>query len=917
MARIVNPLSVIGRRRTGPTRRSSHRGSVVFYLMALAVVPSIGLPVFAGIFAKDRLEDSRAASRIGRTLTLAVELDDLRKTITDESTSSALEFYGKLYSLTREEIAEILGEKLTGPLATARARTDRDFESLQLDAVTRPSIEGLRQQLLDARSIVDDGLSTVPLAASSGYVLYQKFADVGTRVDAVVQSILARVVTGYYGGASSELLTSVAQLQQVTLAVNAANDRGFLLQGLFSALTDEDRALMIAQMRVADANWKQLSGSLAPGLSSGVRDFWRTLRADPDGQSFDAYIETITLPGNVQAPVQIGPEAKEAARTAIVITDMLSELIQRSSAEGVAVAGADTVSAEQRAKLAVGTTIALLLVTGGLLVLIGGSLRRRLGGLATAAERFSAGHFDEMTVHGPREIAVASSALNDAVASFRRVAVQAERLSAGDLDAPELQHPAPGALGTAVHTSVKRILVAVREREKLQEALAHQAAHDDLTTLPNRAETERLLAKALARARRSDARVGVLFVDLDHFKQCNDTLGHAAGDHVLREAAGRMMTVVRSGDTVCRLGGDEFVVVVEPVVDDCDVVDVADRIAAVLAEPVTYGETLIVTGGTVGVAISDDDSDADSLLSEADSAMYRAKATARGSVEIYNESLRVEMHREAEFRLAMGDALANGELELHYQPVLDVATGDLTGFEALARWRRPGHGLIPPDDFIPLAERSGLIIDIGRWALTTATTQLVAWSTDPAYAHLQVAVNISGRHIANAGVVDDVRAALSASGLEPGRLVIEITESIAIDNHTTIQHLHDLADLGILIALDDFGTGYTSIGQLLHLPVHILKIDRSLVSGTNEDGTSALEHSTRIIDLIVEVAHSLNLGVVAEGVEDRSQLAKLAGASCDSAQGYLFSRPLPTDQLTGWVTAHNSRSAQDTRPTYH
>jgi len=177
-------------------------------------------------------------------------------------------------------------------------------------------------------------------------------------------------------------------------------------------------------------------------------------------------------------------------------------------------------------------------------------------------------------------------------------------------------------------------------------------------------------------------------------------------------------------------------------------------------------------------------------------------------------------------------------------------------------------------------------------------------------------VNLSGRHIADDSVVDDVRAALSASGLEPGRLVIEITETVAIDNPTTIQHLHDLGDLGVRIALDDLGAGYTSIGQLLHLPVHILKIDRSLVSGTNEDGTSALEQSARIIDLIVEVAHSLNLRVVAEGVEDGTQLAKLAGASCDNAQGYLFSRPLPADRLADWVTAHNGRSAPTTVPTY-
>ena len=366
------------------------------------------------------------------------------------------------------------------------------------------------------------------------------------------------------------------------------------------------------------------------------------------------------------------------------------------------------------------------------------------------------------------------------------------------------------------------------------------------------------------------------------------------------------MAVVRPGDTVCRLGGDEFVVVVEPVGDDRSVVEIAERITVVLAEKMPYGDETIMVGGTVGVAVSDEHSDADSLMREADSAMYQAKATARGSVGIFNEELRAALHHEADFRDAMALALTDGELELHYQPVLDIATGRIRGFEALARWQRPGFGMVGPDQFIPMAEESGLIIDIGQWALLAATTQLVAWSANPGYATMQVAVNLSGRHIAQASVVDDVRRALRISGLEPGRLVVEITESVAIDNPTTIAHLTQLAALGVLIALDDFGTGYTSIGQLLHLPAHVLKIDRSLVSGINQDGTRVLERSTRIVDLIVEVAHSLNLEVIAEGVEEQSQLAKLHTARCDCAQGYLFSRPLPAHLVPAWVAAHSS-----------
>jgi EAL domain-containing protein (putative c-di-GMP-specific phosphodiesterase class I) len=357
------------------------------------------------------------------------------------------------------------------------------------------------------------------------------------------------------------------------------------------------------------------------------------------------------------------------------------------------------------------------------------------------------------------------------------------------------------------------------------------------------------------------------------------------------------------------------VVVIEPAGSERSVVDIAERIVVGLGQPAWYQGHSIVIGGSVGVAISGAASDADSLLREADSAMYLAKGNAPGSVEVFDEAFRAALAREADFETAMARALVEDELELHYQPVLDIASGRLTGFEALARWRTPDRGIVGPDEFIPLAEMTGLILDIGRWALGRAAAQLVEWSADPVYAEVQVAVNLSGRHLAESCVVDDVRAALDASGLDPGRLVVEITESVAIDSVNTVDNLTRLAGLGVQIALDDFGTGYTSIGQLLHLPVHILKIDRSLVSGTNEDGSGVLEGSSRVVDLIIEVAHSLHLRVVAEGVEDPSQLARLAEASCDEAQGYHFSRPLPAAGVTDWVDAHVPGVGRATPPT--
>jgi diguanylate cyclase (GGDEF)-like protein len=865
--------------------------------------------VFAGLFTHDKIGEADAARRIGRTMTLAVKLHDLRTVMQAESTSAAKEFFAALYGFTLAEIDEILGEELTLPTDEARKNTDRQFAAVRPDPATRPSLEALRAELVAARVTTDRGLETAEASVESGWEIYVAFAHLERSASNVNRDLIARVATGHYGAGSSRLLTTVAQLQTVAATVEVSNRQGILMQGMYSAVTDADKAAVVADLRDTSVSWRRLSADLPPNLSPAVRASWEATIGGPDIEALDRFLDNMVIddvvrPSDADPVSATSPESKAAAHAVIVRAKGLGDLIHEAGAEGLAVAQADAASAERRGQLAFGGTVALLLFTAALLALIGGSLRSRLRDLAAAAERFSAGRLEEMSVHGPQEIAVAADALNDAVASFRRVAVQAERLSAGDLDAVELQQAAPGALGSAVHASVLQIVSAAREREKLKQELAHQASHDDLTRLPNRAETERLLTGALGRAQRGGFRVAVLFIDLDHFKECNDTLGHAAGDQVLRTSATRMTDAVRPGDTVCRLGGDEFVVVIEPVGNDRSVVEIAERIVTALARPIDIGGTAVTISGSIGMAMSEPTSDADSLIREADSAMYLAKATSRGSIEIFDETLRNELHQEAAFKEAMAYAVDHDELELHYQPVIGIATGAVTGFEALARWQRPGHGMVSPDQFIPQAEATGLITDIGVWALRRATTQLMAWSAaDPMYDSMQVAVNLSGRHLAEARVVDDVRAALDRSGLEPGRLIVEITESVAIDSPATVRHLTLLADLGVQIALDDFGTGYTSIAQLLHLPVHILKIDRSLVSGTNEDGGPALGESTRVVDLIIEIAHSLDLHVIAEGVEETFQLDKLTDANCETAQGYLISRPLPPDQIPTWMRA--------------
>jgi diguanylate cyclase (GGDEF)-like protein len=383
---------------------------------------------------------------------------------------------------------------------------------------------------------------------------------------------------------------------------------------------------------------------------------------------------------------------------------------------------------------------------------------------------------------------------------------------------------------------------------------------------------------------------GLLFVDLDGFKGVNDGHGHAAGDEVLREVARRLGAGVRPGDVVCRLGGDEFVVLVEPVHSEHDLLELASRLIAAVSEPIGVGRARVTIGASVGVAVSrDGGTDADVLFAEADTAAYRAKASGRGRAEMFDETLRQQLHSRAELEAAIATGLADGEMQVAYQPVIDVATDRVIGYEALIRWERPGVGLVPPDEFIPVAEGSRLIGEVDRWMLHAATQQLAQWRSEspaaPGEPDPTIAVNISGRHLADPRVITDVADALAASGLPAGLLTLEVTETVLVDDPLAFDHLTALRAMGVSIAIDDFGTGYTSIGQLRNMPVDTLKIDRSFVASTEPA-------HRELVALMIRAAHTFGLTVVAEGVEEPAQLARLKAQDCDQAQGFLLYRPM-------------------------
>ena len=455
-----------------------------------------------------------------------------------------------------------------------------------------------------------------------------------------------------------------------------------------------------------------------------------------------------------------------------------------------------------------------------------------------------------------------------------------------------------GLVVARMNAAIAQVTASRAQRDRLQDDLAHQAAHDPLTGLANRARTLELTQAALHRARRSGSVVGLLFVDLDHFKAVNDAFGHRAGDDVLRETAARMLAEVRAGDVVGRLGGDELVVLVESPASEDALVELAERLVAAVAAPVLTDGRRVTVGASVGVAFARDGAaDAAALLHDADVAAYRAKAGGRARVEVFDDALRRELEERTSLEAAIRAGLDAGQFLLHYQPVVTVAAADgvgvVEGYEALVRWDRPGHGMVPPDAFIPTAERSALVCDLGRWVLGEATRQLAAWTADapPGAAPTTVAVNVSGRHLASPDIVRDVAAALVASGVAAHQLVLEITETVLVDQPVAIAHLGALRALGVSISIDDFGTGYTSIGQLQHLHADTIKIDRSLVASTAPG-------SAELVRLVVHAAHAFGLSVVAEGVEHEHQLSPLLLAGCDSAQGYFFARPQPAAAIS-------------------
>jgi diguanylate cyclase (GGDEF)-like protein/PAS domain S-box-containing protein len=443
------------------------------------------------------------------------------------------------------------------------------------------------------------------------------------------------------------------------------------------------------------------------------------------------------------------------------------------------------------------------------------------------------------------------------------------------------------------------VLADAIERHAADQALRYRVLHDSLTGLPNRLSFVDALGESLDKASVSGSPVGILFLDLDHFKLINDSLGHHAGDALLRAVAPRLRSHLRPGDVVARFGGDEFGILIDRLADEGEALAIADRVASAFAQPFSLDGVDHFVSASIGVAVARASEErtvnAELLIRDADAAMYRAKEGGRARCVLFDAEMRAGATRRLEVERELRHAVERDELALHYQPVVNLRSGETTGLEALVRWRHPERGMLDPAEFVSIAEDSGLIEPIGRWVQERACRQALEWhQLRPDARPLDVAVNLSARQVAHRDLPEVVEEVIARTGLDPIHLRLEITEGVLVEESATaIQSLQRLNELGVRLVLDDFGTGYSSLAYLNRFPFHALKIDRSFVEALGIE-----QEATAIVEAIIGMARALSLEVIAEGVESEVQLAELRRLDCDYAQGHLFHAAMPEREVS-------------------
>jgi diguanylate cyclase (GGDEF)-like protein len=891
----LTPLRT-GRTRPSPPHSRVTRGSrLATRLMVLVLVPLTVLMAQAARSAYSRSQTVTQAQQVQDRADALLAVMTVGFKIAAERIPVQTELQGRRFGLGADDLARQLGFQPDGWLERSRRETDAAFAALP-GATRLATVHDLVRTARQGELRPDTDAQLKLATQSAENRATELAAD------------LARQTENLDG--SSSALRDVVALQ---LAYEASLLQAELSEGLFgvTARIADVRRTQIA-LAEEQARYQAIVQEIETMGSDSVRRNSDLIQKSQATKELDRVIEQVITSGKGLTIGARGTTFQDMVTAAVFYRQALSRLAGHQQL--VTDAGAVVVSdvARMRAQADESYRDALLLAgIVGLLVLLGALLLSRgvtrpLGDIAERARRIRDGDLsvDSGSNRGPREVVAVGQALDDVVANLRLLEEQATALADGDTDHESLRRAAPGQLGRSLQASVSRLSQSIDAREELQARLRHEATHDRLTGLLNRSSSIVALEQGVARAMRVGGGLAVLMVDLDGLKRINDAEGHSTGDEVLRQTAARLAKAVRGGDVLARLGADEFMVVAE-VTGITDAVELGQRIVHDLSGlsagkvgPVIAPRSGVAPTGvtaSVGVSITLDGRGVPAtLMRDADAAVRRAKELGGCRLEVFDEELRRQLAERSAIESALSAAMDRGDLSLHYQPIVD-AQGRMAGMEALCRWTDPVLGVVSPAVFVPVAEASQLVVELDRWVLGEALRQLAAWHRDGLLPGVYLSVNLSGRHLLGAGVVKDVRDALAESGVDPSVLVLEITETVLLDDLlVAAQHLTELRELGVRVAVDDFGTGYTSIAHLQRLPVDILKIDRSFIADLSTDRGRSL------VRLMIDMARALGLGVVAEGVETPQELERLNALGGPLVQGYLLGRPMVPEQIPRW-----------------
>lgn len=855
-------------------------------LLGAVLVPLVLVATVAIVTVASGERTVRAVATLSDRMDVLTDLAALRANVFEERRQYETVARSAAVGLDPAAVSDILGIEVEADPTAVRSATDASMRRLR--PADRPFSLGDLGRL---RSDVDR--RSLSLSSAS-----ERYSAIETRA-------VASLAVALDEASASAVTIGDVRLERAVRAMNdavqVASQRGRQIQAVSAVwfTTGPPATSALTELARSTEVYQRTAARLADSPEATVATAWA--QRSITGDRFDEQIAA-DLAG---APVGDGGTERDLRTMGRVLGDGLSHYKALASLPEVAAGsvvdlafgrGAVARADGQRAVAAAMASIAVALAAA---LWFGRSISRPLRTLTDQVRRVSDGEIAQspLPLRGPAELQVASAAFNDVAANIELIERKALALAACDFSNPALGTTVPGRLGEALSASLEVLSDSVMQRHQLQARLLHQATHDSLTGLANRRAVIEVLGAAVGRSCRSNRPFAVVFIDLDDFKATNDSSGHAIGDLLLQDVARRMRDASREDDVVARLGGDEFVIVAEQISGPEEALALVRRVLDAIAVPIRVDGRDFSINASAGIAIHQGPTDDPlSLLAKADLAVYRSKRRAPSAIELYDDELHQVARNHAEIEAALWATLGawGDELDVHYQPVVDAQTGTLVSLEALVRWNRPGEGPIAPDQFIPIAEGSDLIVRLDRWVMREATRQLAEWTDHPILGTVTLAVNISARHMNGPMLVVDLVECLESSGIAPERLILEVTETALVkDLARTAQQIDAVRALGVAVAADDFGTGHTGLTHLRTLTVDEIKIDRSF--------TSEFPAVTELVQIVMDLARHLGVRTVAEGVETMQQAEALRAIGCDMLQGFLFSPALPPTDLECWL----------------